>query len=545
MPEKKSKVVEKEGPDMVGQWQLKIADGSVYGPIDLATLKDWAEQGRIAPGDEISQDKEKWSKAEELGDLAMQWVIDVGDGSTYGPVNIHAIVDLVQDGTVKRQANASNNSTGETVTISDLLPELADIVPSEDKKESATSAEQEILEQIEGLEQKAKISGFELERARQELEAQQNSYAKLQQQTVERETKLRADIETLEKEIESARSSAKSGADAEDLKGELENLQQEMKRAADMAEQLKNDLKHQKELYEAERERAARLEETHREHVHVLEKKCEATAASLEQAEERLATERSKGEGVDWLGGEESMGRAIAADKERVSAIEKEVGVTVAMLEEARADLEKQKGLYRSLENVSEQKERSINDRIEQYHADSVKAAKKIKELKAKAEGERRQREEAGKGHSKKEQKLLDRIGALDAEMQEAESGLRQARHDLKVQKDEETAEKKKGLARESELTKRISELESEWKKATEALKAAEKEQAEKTKVLENKLAEQQAELDRAREEFEAEKRRYQELSAETSTKEVELSSLKKSSDALKAAEKEQAEKAR
>ncbi|HAS82850.1 MAG TPA: hypothetical protein DCS43_09325, partial [Verrucomicrobia bacterium] len=67
------------------QWFLKIEEGSVFGPSDMPTLVDWARQGRIAPGHQLSEDKKAWIPAERVPELDMVWMVELSDGSYYGP----------------------------------------------------------------------------------------------------------------------------------------------------------------------------------------------------------------------------------------------------------------------------------------------------------------------------------------------------------------------------------------------------------------------------------------------------------------------------
>ena len=97
------------------QWRLRSADGSVFGPVSSAQLGDWAEQGRIAPGHEVSDDGQKWVPAESVSFLQMVWRVQVAGGEI-GPVNIHALADLLNDGTVAPAARLVNIVTGEVTT---------------------------------------------------------------------------------------------------------------------------------------------------------------------------------------------------------------------------------------------------------------------------------------------------------------------------------------------------------------------------------------------------------------------------------------------
>ena len=70
--------------DNSGSWFLKTSEGSVYGPLDLAQLRTWAEDCRIAPGNEVSRDKNQWVKVVKLPELEMNWLVDLANGKQFG-----------------------------------------------------------------------------------------------------------------------------------------------------------------------------------------------------------------------------------------------------------------------------------------------------------------------------------------------------------------------------------------------------------------------------------------------------------------------------
>ena len=57
MTETTSTAGAKGAPDT---WFLKIDADNIFGPANIGELLSWAEQGRIVPGNELSQDKQKW-----------------------------------------------------------------------------------------------------------------------------------------------------------------------------------------------------------------------------------------------------------------------------------------------------------------------------------------------------------------------------------------------------------------------------------------------------------------------------------------------------
>ena len=68
------------------QWFLRIAGGTMFGPVSLRGLVLWAEQGRIVPGNEVSSDRENWAAAETVPELEMNWYVQAG-AKTEGPFN--------------------------------------------------------------------------------------------------------------------------------------------------------------------------------------------------------------------------------------------------------------------------------------------------------------------------------------------------------------------------------------------------------------------------------------------------------------------------
>ncbi len=89
-------------------WFVKKEDGSSFGPIELAELRDWAAEGRIAPEDQVSTDQQNWSPSHENLDLHMDWTIDFEDGTTYGPIHLLAFADFVMEGIIGLEAGVKN-----------------------------------------------------------------------------------------------------------------------------------------------------------------------------------------------------------------------------------------------------------------------------------------------------------------------------------------------------------------------------------------------------------------------------------------------------
>jgi len=134
------------------EWFVRIDDGDIYGPVDILTLQEWSEQGRIEPQNEISQDRKNWITAEELPNLEMNWMAELEDKTTFGPFNFHLTNELVRRGVLSTDTTITNRKTGEIhhmkesddslAAIDDTHPAPSpsdDIVP--DETEPATEAE--------------------------------------------------------------------------------------------------------------------------------------------------------------------------------------------------------------------------------------------------------------------------------------------------------------------------------------------------------------------------------------------------------------------
>ena len=80
------------------QWYLRLGDGGVFGPVSIATLVEWAKQGRVMASNEVSNDNQNWRPAASLEELGMSWYIETSNGSLHGPFNRSAADLLARDG---------------------------------------------------------------------------------------------------------------------------------------------------------------------------------------------------------------------------------------------------------------------------------------------------------------------------------------------------------------------------------------------------------------------------------------------------------------
>jgi len=86
------------------QWFLRTGVNAEFGPIEKSGLQLWAEQARVLPGHEVSNDRVNWVAATSVSFLDMSWFIDDGEGELKGPLNHHAAEALIKSGKFSKDA---------------------------------------------------------------------------------------------------------------------------------------------------------------------------------------------------------------------------------------------------------------------------------------------------------------------------------------------------------------------------------------------------------------------------------------------------------
>ncbi len=103
---------EREAQTAAKLWYLKLDDGSVIGPTEDSALHAWACQCRIGPDHELSRDKQTWVRARDVAALQMEWMVNLADGTAFGPLNVLAVAHLLGDGSVLPDSPLTNLRTG-------------------------------------------------------------------------------------------------------------------------------------------------------------------------------------------------------------------------------------------------------------------------------------------------------------------------------------------------------------------------------------------------------------------------------------------------
>jgi hypothetical protein len=102
-------------------WYLRKNDDVVYGPVDDATLRQWAAEDRIAPEDQVSQDRQIWTLAHDQPGLEMNWLIQMDDGTPYGPINLAALREFATNGLLPPQTRLTHKTTGAVRSLDKIL----------------------------------------------------------------------------------------------------------------------------------------------------------------------------------------------------------------------------------------------------------------------------------------------------------------------------------------------------------------------------------------------------------------------------------------
>ncbi len=99
-------------------WYLrKHNEGEIFGPIRFEQLLSWAQSAQINPQDTVSIDREVWTKAPMIPDLAMDWLIEVTDNLLYGPTTSGALMEFSRLGEITRDTTVVNCRTGESMPL--------------------------------------------------------------------------------------------------------------------------------------------------------------------------------------------------------------------------------------------------------------------------------------------------------------------------------------------------------------------------------------------------------------------------------------------
>jgi chromosome segregation ATPase len=235
------------------QWFLRIAGGAVFGPVATKGLIVWAEQGRIVPGNEVSNDRETWISAEAVPELEMKWYVNAGS-KTEGPFNRVAAESFLRSGKAPEGARLVDAKDVDPAAVVDPklpeeaeaedanpAPEAAPAKPAAPARPAAPRAAPVEPDAAADASKDRRIAELEaaLEKQR-EASAQARQAAKAQAALEDERDELRKQNQDLQAQMESFRANAEKDTQKRErkldaLKQEVARLQQAQEEAAGRA----------------------------------------------------------------------------------------------------------------------------------------------------------------------------------------------------------------------------------------------------------------------------------------------------------------------
>ena len=405
---------------MGNQWWLRAQD-EVFGPVTRDNLLEWAQMGRIQPGQDVSEDGENWKPATEIAFLDMRWSIDIGDGTPRGPFNKQAAQALLASGRLPRGSKLVE-------VVPEPVDQKAEPEPAPQKDEPAAQAQSACVDEPKVA------SSNEIAELRQQLETLQAGLRSAEARAAEAERRVdevrreASEAESMAKAAESDLADLFSSAQANEAAYEnrIQSLSEEIKRLPPTA-QLAADA--QAAVYalmkEEADELAAALEAENRE--------AEAFRQYRRQRTERLLARRQ--EILRRLGtdADDMTRRALKAHPEdpRTAHLRQELDALRILQERSALEAD------RKIRDLSAKLRESVSEvnRLRAQSVDVTVIYRQLQEAREKLSArekdlveERQKSEIERQQHAAAQQALLTRLSSLEMGMPGATNQSREAR---------------------------------------------------------------------------------------------------------------------
>src|SRR5271156_5207606 len=117
-----SELIEMEGDGAPILWRVrKGPDNSIYGPVDVETLKEWANSAQIAPEDMVDESDDNWRRAPEIDFLEMLWLVKLPGGEIYGPTTVGTLREFINEGLVTEKTLVTHGKTNQSLPLTALV----------------------------------------------------------------------------------------------------------------------------------------------------------------------------------------------------------------------------------------------------------------------------------------------------------------------------------------------------------------------------------------------------------------------------------------
>ena len=405
---------------MGNQWWLRAQD-EVFGPVTRDNLLEWAQMGRIQPGQDVSEDGENWKPATEIAFLDMRWSIDIGDGTPRGPFNKQAAQALLASGRLPRGSKLVE-------VVPEPVDQKAEPEPAPQKDEPAAQSQSACVDEPKVA------SSNEIAELRQQLETLQAGLRAAEARADEAERRVdevrreASEAESMAKAAESDLADLFSSAQANEAAYEnrIQSLSEEIKRLPPTA-QLAADA--QAAVYalmkEEADELAAALEAENRE--------AEAFRQYRRQRTERLLARRQ--EILRRLGtdADDMTRRALKAHPEdpRTAHLRQELDALRILQERSALEAD------RKIRDLSAKLRESVSEvnRLRAQSVDVTVIYRQLQDAREKLSArekdlveERQKSEIERQQHAAAQQALLTRLSSLEMGMPGATNQSREAR---------------------------------------------------------------------------------------------------------------------
>jgi hypothetical protein len=122
-------------------WFLrKYHNGEVFGPVPFEKIREWAHSAQVNPQDMLSVDQVIWTKAPMIPEMAMDWLIVVGENLLYGPTTAEALLEFERLGEINPSTPLINCNTGQSGILGETPFYQASLVnPALEERAAASS----------------------------------------------------------------------------------------------------------------------------------------------------------------------------------------------------------------------------------------------------------------------------------------------------------------------------------------------------------------------------------------------------------------------
>ena len=414
-----------------GMWYLKVSDGTVYGPVQLSVLCDWAAESRIVPGSTISDNKRKWTPAEHHQALKMDWMAELSNGHTYGPLNVLAVPHLCENGTLSSDTKLVNTVSGKILYVHQLLKSSGS--PAMDQVEGVRETEKQwkalyreekktrllheakLQHTIDELHLEAEVSHDLLDKAQHEVERELHEYELLEKKAASKQERLKEGVETLHK-------------DTVELKKKFKNTEQELVK--------------QKRGNVTLVDKAASIEKKLSGQIKQLNEQLEAAQDELDNANARSAEEHKNIEAL-----RKQIQQKEDAFSHSLDHVRRESEAHASLLTQAQERLKQEETLLIDMQTDEAEKEAQLSHRIQELETEIDRANNALKQRQTRVE--------------KLEQERQKHIQQLQSDCRKSDEAVEELKAQLASQKKHSHVHEQETEARSLELKQVKAELQT------------------------------------------------------------------------------------